>query len=338
MRGNFRFFTIIFMMLYVIHAEAQAPVTVSEATVKLGIMSEEILYFGFAKGDQMIFSFDMVSGKDIKELEITEMPSSSRLLEIKPGKIINRIIQVKQTGIFKFRFTSSSVLPRSFTYKIQRIPAGPETQNFNSTVYTETRYDTSYINEIENYIVKDTVINVFRDRGFMIHQASSGNNRVSFNFILPGNCIAWSYYISSGTEAAVIFEETNKSYITGSGDPFLKFPHYNILAALALNQQVSIPEPEKGKMITYWLMDEPNATLFDKGEQFSFLKFGKVTSDYFRMEPSKEALFFGIENTDPDEQVNVTVKITTILINESLKSRQYQKMVLNPVTDMVLKN
>jgi hypothetical protein len=38
----------------------QAPIDVTDQTIKLGNKREEILYFGFAAGDKIIFSFQEV--------------------------------------------------------------------------------------------------------------------------------------------------------------------------------------------------------------------------------------------------------------------------------------
>jgi hypothetical protein len=57
---------------------AQAMVDVFETTLKIGGLGEEVFYYGFAEGDQLIFNFQEVNGKELKEIEITELPSSSR--------------------------------------------------------------------------------------------------------------------------------------------------------------------------------------------------------------------------------------------------------------------
>ena len=47
----------------------QTPVDVAESTLKVGILGEEIFYFGFAEGDKLIFNFEEVNGKELKELD-----------------------------------------------------------------------------------------------------------------------------------------------------------------------------------------------------------------------------------------------------------------------------
>src|SRR5689334_558992 len=117
---------------------SQKPVTVVENTLKLGPFKEEVFYYGFAAGDKLVFNFEEANKKELKELEIMEMPSTSRYMEYKTKKIENKTIDIANTGIYKFRFNNSTILPKVCKFTIQRIPATEATQNFNTTVYTHT--------------------------------------------------------------------------------------------------------------------------------------------------------------------------------------------------------
>src|SRR5688572_591380 len=185
----------LFGSLSVFTTHGQKPVDVAESPIKVGIKGEEMVYYGFAEGDQLIFSFEEANGKEMKEVEIVEMPYSSKFMEYKTSKLENKTIKVPKTGIYKFRFANSALLPRVCKYKIQRIPAGPATQNFNTTVYVDEYYDTTYTNEVETFIDRsDTVINNFQDRTIKVNPLTApGSSKVTFNFMLPENTIAWSY-------------------------------------------------------------------------------------------------------------------------------------------------
>src|SRR6188474_1206538 len=151
----------------------QKPVDVAESSVKVGIKAEEMVYYGFAEGDQLIFSFEEATGKEMKEVEIVEMPGTSKFMEYKTSKIVNKTINISRTGIYKFRFANSALLPRVCKFKIQRIPANGATQNFNTTVYFDTYNDTTYTTEIESYIEKaDTIINNFQERNIKVNPTS----------------------------------------------------------------------------------------------------------------------------------------------------------------------
>src|SRR5437868_5930100 len=84
----------------------QTPVDVAESTVKVNILGEEVFYFGFAEGDKLIFNFEETNGKELREVEIVEMPATSRFIAYKTS-MVKKTLTVPSTGIYKFRFTNS---------------------------------------------------------------------------------------------------------------------------------------------------------------------------------------------------------------------------------------
>ena len=56
----------------------QEKVDVAEQTIKIGSKEEEVLYYGFAEGDQIVFNFEEVDEKEVKEVEIIELPENSK--------------------------------------------------------------------------------------------------------------------------------------------------------------------------------------------------------------------------------------------------------------------
>lgn len=319
---------------------SQTPVLVVESSLKLGIMGEEFFYLGFAEGDKIIFDFEEAKGKDIKEIEIVEIPSTSRFLDYKTSKIVKKIITVPRTGIYKFRFTSSAIIPRVCNYKIQRIPASPETQNFNTTVFTHSVYDTTYTVEEEQYMAKiDTVITNYQDRTIRINPFSTpGSNKATFNFVLPDNTIGWSYYLSVNQEGQKIYEEANKQFIAAEAAVVKKFPAYTLLAGLILNKPVSLNKIETGQQINYWIMEGDNVNLFTSGAQFKYMQKGKAVNDYARVDPRKGSLNFCFSNDSTTDPVSVIVKITLIQVNDVLQTREIKRIKVTPKNEMYLKN
>lgn len=318
----------------------QTPVDVAESTLKVGIMGEEIFYYGFAQGDKLIFNFEEANGKELKELEIVELPSSSKFMDYKTNKIENKIITVTRTAIYKFRFTSSAISVRICKFKIQRIPAGPATQNFNTSVFTHLVYDTSYYTVMEDILAKtDTVINNFQDRVVKVNAvANAPNNKTTFNFILPENTIAWSYYISVGQADLRVYEDAAKKLISNSGSIVSKFPTYSPLAALALGRNSYLTKLPSGDDIDFWILEGENANLFTNGLQFRYFKKGKVINDYSLMGFRKGTLYFCFSNDNATEPVTVTTKITSIQVNEVLATKPTQMMKTTPRSEMYLKN
>lgn len=97
-----------FALLFVISAAiafGQTPIDVTENTVKVSPSSEEVFYFGFAEGDQLIFNFEEINGKELKEVEIMAMPSKSLFMDYKIKKIENKIFTITETGVYKFQYS-----------------------------------------------------------------------------------------------------------------------------------------------------------------------------------------------------------------------------------------
>ena len=106
------------------------------------MMGEEEFYYGFAEGDVLVFNFEEKEGKELKEIEIIELPSSTKFADFKSSSVIDKRIKIQNTGVYKFRFNNGSVKPRICTLKLQRIPANEETKNFNTNWEWKTKFDT----------------------------------------------------------------------------------------------------------------------------------------------------------------------------------------------------
>jgi len=326
-------------LLFTFQLYGQTPVDVVESTLKVAVMSEEIFYYGFAQGDKLIFNFEEVNGKELKELEIVEMPSSSKFMDYKTNKIENKIFTISRTAIYKFRFTNSAIAARICKFKIQRIPESTATQNFNTTVYTHIVYDTTYSTVMEDILVNtDTVITHLQDRIVKLNSViNEPNNKATFNFILPENTIGWSYYMGVGPEGLQVYEEAAKKLNANLDQVISKFPSYNPLAALVLGRDPFLTKLQMGNEIGFWITEGENASLFTSGAQFRYIKKGKAINDYSRMDFRKGTLCFCLANYN-SESVNLTVKITTIQANEVLDTKSTQSMRVTPRSEMYLKN
>ena len=328
------------LLLTAVENFGQTPVDVAETTLKVNILGEEIFYLGFATGDKLIFSFEETNGKELKEVEITEMPGTSKFIAYKTSGIKNKEITIPKTGIYKFRFTNAAISARLCKYKIQRIPASAATQNFNTTVFTHVVNDTTYTTEDDAELTKtDTVFTNFQDRTVKVGAGTApGANKTTFNFVLNENVIAWSYYIHVNQAGQKAFDEANKQILEDSKSIINKFPNYNVLGALATGKPVVINKLQEGEDIAYWIMEGDNEALFKNGGQFRFIKKGKAVNDYSRVEPRKGSLYFCFSNDNATDAVSVTVKITTVQVNEAMEIKPVKRIVVKPRTEMYLKN
>lgn len=320
---------------------AQTPITVAESTIKVNGLGEEVFYYGFAEGDQLIFDFHELKNKELKELEIIELPASSKFMDFKTKRIKEKSIPVTNTAIYKFRFSNSALAGRICKFKIQRLPSSEETADFNTTVYWRTVNDTSYVTEQERYLVKrDTIITNLTEQTAKVHsQTNTNGNRTSFNFLLPENTVSWSYYIGVDQVGQESFANAASELADKASPMLASIPGYGPLAALALGGTSFLTQMQKGEDIDYFIVDNDNVNLFLSNQAFSYYKKGKVINDFSRMTiPLSGMLHVCLANDNAITGVTVSAKVTTIQVIEEWGTRQIQRMIVTPRQVAYLRN
>jgi hypothetical protein len=324
-----------------IFGQPQSTIDIYESTLKVGGMGTEEYLCGFSEGDQLIFNFEEVNGKELKEIEILEYPSASKFMDYKTSNISNKTLNISNTGIYVFRFSNSALGGRICKIKIQRVPKNEETKNFNTTVYWRNESDTTYIDTEEKYIIKvDTIINNITDQVAKVHSYThSEGSRTSFNFVLPSNTIAWSYYIGVDQASQKVFADATQKLAETASPIASKIPNYGPLAALALNGASYLVSIQTGENVKYWFVDGTNQSLFNSGQQFMYFKNGNVINDFSRMtSPLSGQYFLCLYNDNNLQAIDVTIKITAVCINEQWGTRSVRKMNVTTFKVPYLKN
>ncbi|MDZ7876053.1 MAG: hypothetical protein U5L45_00200 [Saprospiraceae bacterium] len=224
-----------------IHSFAQnALVDVADLTLKIAPKSEETLYYGFAEGDQILFSFKETDGNELKEVEIMALPESSKFKDYETKLIVNKQLKVVQKGIYKFRFYNGALLKgRVCTIKIQRIPKDKALMNFNTGIKWIETMDTTYelksetvVNSPEKQLTRkvltsvDTNLVSLIDRTERVSAMSKlGNSNTQYisiklpqNIYLPNNTtiyektevISWAYAIAVGGTGQAWYKSANE--------------------------------------------------------------------------------------------------------------------------------
>lgn len=75
-----KIFLIIVLSLFIsTHIYCQTnPVNVTDQTLKIDAGQTESLFYGFAAGDEIVFSFEETGGKSLKVIEIIELPENKK--------------------------------------------------------------------------------------------------------------------------------------------------------------------------------------------------------------------------------------------------------------------
>lgn len=312
------------------------PVTVAESTLRINAHSEEEFYYGFAAGDELIFSFREENGFSLKEIEIVELPGSVKYMDYKVKKLEKKSIQVMRTGIYKFRFTNTSITGRVCNILIQRIPAENKTRNFNSSVYWRTVQDTIYESVQEkNRIKRDTVAQTLVERVTKIASSSllnSAANKDCIDFTLPKGTVSWSYYIGVGTEAQKAYAKAKSGFLNSAASTASRIPGYGSMAALALYGFNAFSLIQGEDNVKFWFMgDEVNAGLFKSSKKFNSFKQSNVLSDAAQMKnPLSGHLYLGLLNDNMLEAINVTVSVTAIVVTEQNALKNNKIMKISP--------
>lgn len=320
-------YILIFIFSY--NLSAQNPVDVFESTLKIGCFGAEEYLCGFAEGDVLVFNFEEINGKKLKEVEILEYQSFPKFKDYKTVKIIDKKLTVLNTGIYIFRIKNSSICRRICKIKIQRIPAGEQSENFNTTVYWKELYDTNYDNNKEKYLIKaDTIVYNITDQLAKVHSSKNpGGNKTSFGFTLPPNTYAWSYYIGVDQEGQKVFSEAIRKISQNAGKVISKVPLYGPLAALVLNGASFLTLLQTGENVKFWFVDSLNLNLLNKEMPFKSFKTGNVINDFSKMTaPLKGQYFLCLQNDNRFRAIDVTVKITAVCINEHWGTRDAKKI------------
>jgi hypothetical protein len=325
---------LVFFLFFTISSTAftQTPVDVIEQTFKIGALGgEEVLYFGFAEGDQIIFNFEEVDGKKLKELEITEYPSSSKFLDYKTAKIENKTITVSSEAIYKFRFTSNALSARICKVKIQRIPASEATIKFNTSVLWKTVYDTSYTTEQERYLAKSELrpIAVVPTTSHFINGGSNatllgGKSRVSLPVNLPNNTVEWYYEFSAYREPENIEKVKSSFQLVGQLTKII-----DQTGALKFGVE-QLSQPPGGNYCDVYLMDFNNKQLFEAKQEYRYFPVGSrenIVSGVVKVSGGGN-YYLGLKNPATLHGIHVAIEVVAVTLNEEWGIRPIQKMAV----------
>jgi hypothetical protein len=322
----------------------QTIIDVADNTLKVGGLGEEVFYYGFAEGDQLIFNFQELNGKELKELEIIELPASSKFMDYKTTKIENKTINITKTSIYKFRFSNSAITGRVCKFKIQRIPASEASKNFNTSVYTRTVYDTVYMPTQEKFLIKsDTAAISVVDQVAKVSSqtAMNGNpNKTIVDFTLPDGTISWSYYIGVGAKSKEAFQEASDKLLTSATKIASTISGYGTMAALALSGMNYFSKIQGEDNVKYsFITDWNNVLLFKANQSFLQYKQGDVINDASKMTmPLAGKVYLGLYNDNISTAIEVIVKVTAVIVNQEWGAKTVQKMNVTSRQEQYLKN
>lgn len=318
---------------------ANDPILVNESTIILDLDQTKELYFSFAEGDQIVLEMEMVKGKHIKEVKVVEMPTNTIFTEFKSKAINKKNIPVRNKGIYKFSFYSSSLTRRVCKVKIYRIPGNESTKDFNTNWKWEIKRDTTYTAYQQDSLVgyqtikyQETVkelkeekieeIMLF-EKSQIVHSYYNENiSRTYLRVNLPllnnsplqkEEILAWSYWIGVGQQSREAYKQNlkNVSNIAGKmANTYYQTP----LAGLAVGAISELIIPKTGEDVQYYfIQDFQNVQLFMDKQQFMQFDMGKGRAAFGRNDRLKQGTFYiGLANDNLTEGIEVDIKVLAV--------------------------
>jgi hypothetical protein len=302
---------------------SQDTVTVVEKTIRIASLTPINEYYGFAKGDKVIFNFWVEKGKELKDITVSEYPNSVKFAEHTIEKIENKILEIPRNGIYRIEYNNSNILPRVVNVRIQRIPSDPSLRAFNTGVKWVEKVDTSFRSQQTNYELKsDTSFQVVLDTIIHVNAKKSTDNlhRTIVDFFLPPSTIRWAYWMGVGDKGVSSYEEdrqkfTDKADMAGSPDP-LK----GVALGLTRMTQVSV-----GDRIRYFFISKPEETTkFLNGTSFGQFRQGEMVTDFGLMNyPNKnmQQYYIGLSNDNTVQAMAVRIKILAVVVVKEYEAK-----------------
>ena len=302
------------------------------------------------EGDELVFTFNEMKKKELKEVEIVEWPATSKFFEYKTKAINRKSLQIQNTGIYTLRLKNTALSGRICRYRLERIPVDPH-KKFNTTVYWTTKRDTSFYTIEEDYLVsRDTsIIDVIPHQVHRVHSRTAINGKPNQSYVqvvLPANTISWSYYLGVGEDSEEVFRnaerkaQATRDKLKGVSKLASLDPSGSLtMASLALNGIAEFATPDKADNIQYWLTDYENAQLFMAGYEFRIYDKGNGPLVYKRMElHPAEAIYFCLLNDNLMEGIDVHMRIAAVTITENWGKRPVEKYTVHTWKEPYLKN
>lgn len=337
---------------------SNSPILVTESTISLDFDQSEELYFSFAEGDIIEFNLDMVKGKHIKEIEIIELPTNKVFSDFKTKGFSKKQIQIRNKGIYKFRFYSSSITRRVCKIKISRTPASKETRDFNTnwkwktirdTIYTPytidsiTGYNTVKYKETLKELAKtETIEDLILNKNQRVHSYYNENRSSTYVKVdLPNSIyydlkeertIAWAYWIGVGEEAQEAYKQN--TIAVGSLAKEISSIYLSPLGGLAVGAIAELIIPKIGEDVQYtFIPDYENVQKYINGESYLQYDTGKGIAAYGKNSNRIQGTFYiGLHNDNQILGIDVEVKIVVIKEVKTYEYVTYDRERKDPVT------
>ena len=340
------------------------PILVTESSISLNMDETKEFFFSFDKGDEIVFNLEMIKGRNIKSVEIIELPNKQVFSAFKAENISNKTITVREKGVYAFRFYSSSLTTRVCNIRILRKYGESGNPNFDTGWEWKTLKDTTYsnytIDSITGYnkikykdtlrtLVKtDTIEETLFNKSQRVHSYYNENPSSTYLKVdLPQNSIsdlkeerilAWAYWIGVGQESQEAYKENIHS-ISGMAEGLTSMYDVSPLSKLAIGTITDLMIPKTGEDVSYYFMQGfENVQKFMAGTEFYQFDNGKGIAAYGRNNRLTQGTFYiGLSNDNDLQGIDVEVKVIAIRQIDHYQNEVIDKIREEPIIVQVNK-
>ena len=318
-------------------------IPVVDLNFKIPLMSDYTLLYGFAKGDEIIINYKEAKGKKLKTFEISEYNGNTLFSDFNMVSLAKKIIKIKKTGIYVFKFSNLSLGRRICSFKLDRIPVSDETIVFNTTVKERVVPDTIYTTRTETFIKKEKYVvkKVHDNQLFYVNSGSNaffkgGKSRVALPFNLPQNTVKWYYTIVAFRDKNKV--ETMRQQIHLASD-LTKLIDTSGGLNFIVNQ---LTMPPGANYCDIYLINHNNLNLFLNKNPYSYFPSGAreniVAANVELTDVFNEQMYLGIRNPSRTYGVNVLLSVAAIVLEQEVEEREVKDPHINYTKELYLEN
>lgn len=335
---------LLLLLFFTIQIKAETnPINVADLNFKMSAMSTHQLAYGFAKGDKIIINYSEERGKKLKSIEVSEYKGTNVYSEFNVIDIDKKELIIKKTGIYVFKFESTSLARRICKFKVDRIPASEDLVSFNTTVKVRTLIDTTYSVRQERYVKSESyqVKEIAKNQHFYVNSGSNaffkgGKSRVALPFNLPANTIKWYYTVSSFRDSNIVESTSNQINLVSD---LTKLIDNSGSLGFAINQ---LANPPGANYCDVYLLDHSNLSVFLSKDNFNYYPVGTreniIAANVEVNNSWSEQMYLAIKNPDSTHGINVLISIAAIVLEQEFDVKEIKTPILTHTEEMYLEN
>ncbi|MDX2134952.1 MAG: hypothetical protein SFV52_09205 [Saprospiraceae bacterium] len=313
-------------------AQDAGPILVADQTFK--VTGADEYQFALAAGDRIDLRVEMLTGRQLKEIEFFQYPNYPILRDYAMDQVLERTFTAPKTDVYILRFKESGSGKKVCRFTLHRTPAGPETTRMDTRVTWDVKQQPQY--QIARRKVAAGVKTELVSLGGQVTVSGSQmglKNAVNaYQFTLPPHTVRWAYRIAVGQAAAEARKKDADKLaqmLKTTAVRAAPVQPETALAAFALGMAINMTTSSSGEDVEYALLDAANTTaFFNKGEYQSFIHQKGISVDVQRRSDPLEGIwFFALRSDNWVQAIDVHIDIEAV----TETPRYVEELFLEPV-------